>query len=71
MMEEEIQPILVIALLEHEGISNLTNDKPRPGHRARTGSNDNNLDAPGRCTLYISVYKGLSSKFLFFHNKDL
>ena len=64
-MEEEIQPILVIALLEHEGISNLTNDKPRPGHRARTGSNDNNLDAPGRkvyvgvkrCILYISVYK--------------
>ena len=47
-MEEEIQPILVIALLEHEGISNLTNDKPRPGHRARTGSNDNNLDAPGK-----------------------
>jgi len=47
VMEEEIQPILVIALLEHEGISNLTNDKPRPGHRARTGSNDNNLDAPG------------------------
>ena len=46
-MEDEIQPILVIALLEQEGISNLTNDKPRPGHRARTGSNDNNLDAPG------------------------
>ena len=44
VMEEEIQPILVIALLEHEGISNLTNDKPR---RGRTGSNDNNLDAPG------------------------
>merc|ERR1712223_797383 len=29
-MEEEIQPVLVIALLEHEGIGGLTNDKPRP-----------------------------------------
>ena len=47
VMEEEIQPVLVIALLEHEGISNLTNDKPRPQHRARAGSNDNNLDSSG------------------------
>merc|ERR1712223_899902 len=30
VMEEEIQPVLVIALLEHEGIGGLTNDKPRP-----------------------------------------
>merc|ERR1719445_189322 len=47
VMEEEIQPVLVIALLEHEGIGGLTNDKPRPQHRARTGSNDNNLDSSG------------------------
>ena len=47
VMEEEIQPVLVIALLEHEGIGGLTNDKPRPQHRARAGSSDNNLDTPG------------------------
>ena len=46
VMEEEIQPVLVIALLEHEGIGGLTNDKPRP-MRGRQNSTDNNLDTPG------------------------
>ena len=46
VMEEEIQPVLVIALLEHEGIGGLTNDKPRP-QRGRQNSTDNNLDTPG------------------------
>ena len=48
VMEEEMQPVLVVAILEHEGITGLTNDKPRGQHRARTGSTDNHLDgAPG------------------------
>ena len=47
VMEEEIQPVLVIALLEHEGIQGI-HERPRQGHRQRTGSQDNNLDgAPG------------------------
>ena len=45
VMEEELQPGLVVALLEHEGIGGLSGDKPRP-MRGRAGSQDNNLDTP-------------------------
>ena len=66
-MEEEIQPVLVIALLENEGIQGI-HERPRQGHRQRTGSQDNNLDgAPGHVdpkealdqllTLLIKVYE--------------
>merc|ERR1719208_512261 len=37
VMEEEVQPGLVVALLEHEGIGGLSGDKPRP-MRGRAGS---------------------------------
>jgi len=46
MMEDEIHPILVQALLEHEGIGGLSGDKPR-AMRGRTGSVGNDLDGPG------------------------
>merc|ERR1712106_656477 len=45
VMEEEVQPGLVVALLEHEGIGGLSGDKPRP-MRGRAGSTGNDLDTP-------------------------
>ena len=43
--EEEVQPGLVVALLEHEGIGGLSGDKPRP-MRGRAGSTGTDLDTP-------------------------
>merc|ERR1719381_313323 len=45
VMEEEVQPGLVVALLEHEGIGGLSGDKPRP-MRGRAGSTGTDLDTP-------------------------
>jgi len=45
VMEEEVQPGLVVALLEHEGIGGLSGDKPRP-MRGRAGSTGTDLDSP-------------------------
>jgi len=45
VLEEEIQPFLVVAILEHEGIGGLSGDKPRP-MRGRAGSTGNDLDSP-------------------------
>jgi hypothetical protein len=40
-MEEEIQPILVPAILEHEGIGGIPGtEKPRPPPRHPSNSND-------------------------------
>jgi len=43
LMEDELHPLLVAALLEHEGIGGLSGDKPRP-LRGRTGSTGNELE---------------------------
>jgi len=43
MMEDCLQPILIPALLEHEGIGGLSGDKPR-AMRGRAGSVGNDLD---------------------------
>jgi hypothetical protein len=43
LMEEEIQPILVPAILEHEGIGGIAgNEKPRPPPRHQS-SNDESM----------------------------
>jgi len=46
VMEEELQPFLVLALLEHEGIGGLSGDRPRT-MRGRAGSQGNDLDGGG------------------------
>jgi myosin-5 len=43
LMEDELHPLLVAALLEHEGIGGLSGDKPR-ALRGRTGSTGNELE---------------------------
>ncbi len=65
LIEEEIQPILVPAILEHEGIGGISGDKPRPPPRPRQPSSGDSssaaaggsLDAPTHIDPYEALDK--------------
>lgn len=61
LIEEEIQPILVPAVLEHEGIGGISGDKPRPPPRPRQSSSSDgaagSMDAPAHINPYEALDK--------------
>ena len=65
LMEEEIQPILVPAVLEHEGIASISGgEKPRS---RLTSGGDNNLDSPAHVDPKEALDK-LLRVLTFFHS---
>ncbi len=62
LIEEEIQPILVPAILEHEGIGGISGEKPRPPPRPRQPSSGGDggpgsMDAPTHIDPYEALDK--------------